>query len=404
MNINARIVTLKQERSQRIIQNRHPWVFSGAIENVSKGMEDGEIASIADTTGKIFAQGAYNLNSDIRLRIMSWKTEEKIADDWFSKNVKNLAKTKEKLLGISSLSEEKKNYRLVFSECDNIPGLVIDRYGLIFVIQLHTLFADKKRELWISIIKQLWNPVAIYERSDIDVRKKEGLATMPTGILHGKLPEKHIIEEDGLKAVVDIRMGQKTGYFLDLRQVRNKIEKWCKNMDVKFLQNYFGYTGSFNQYAARAGVEKIEHIDSSDTANEIAKENAKLNGFGNRIRTIHSDIYEYLTQVINDNVDAIVLDPPSFVKSKDKIRNALEGYKRLNSIAMKKLKSSGILFSLSCSSYVSEDDFQKMLFNSAISSGCKIKVLEKFGHDVDHAWPLTFPEGRYLQCWILQKQ
>jgi len=402
--MDAKIVTIKQDRSQRIIQNHHPWIFSGAVENVSKGMEDGEIASIADSTGKVFAQGAYNLYSDIRLRIVSWNAAEKIDDKWYSKNIKNLAKTKEILLGISSLNEEKKNYRLVFSECDNIPGLIIDRYGLVFVIQLHTLFADKRRELWVSIIKELWNPVAIYERSDVDVRKKEGLTTMPTGILLGKLAEKHIIEEDGIKAVVDIRMGQKTGYFLDLRQVRNSIEKWCKKMDVKFLQNYFGYTGSFNQYAARAGVEKIEHIDSSETANEIAKENAKLNSFGNRIRTIHSDIYEYLTKVLDNNVDAIVLDPPSFVKSKDKIRNALEGYKRLNSIAMKKLKSGGVLFTLSCSSYVSEDDFQKMLFNSAYTSGCKIKVLDKFGHDADHAWPLTFPEGRYLQCWVLYKE
>lgn len=401
--MDKKIVTIKNDRAQKIIKNKHPWIFSGAVKNVSSDVEPGDIVSIADETGKVFAQAAYNSHSDIRLRVISWNPLEKIDENWFREHIKNIAENKECIIGIKNLPENKKNYRVIYAESDNLPGLIIDRYGLVFVMQLQTLFADKNRNLWVYIIKKLFNPAAIYERSDVEVRKKEGLKDLPSGILYGALPENFFIEESGFKIKVDIAFSQKTGYFLDLHTARKRIEHWCKVLDVKYLQNYFGYTGSFNLYAALAGAEKIEHIDSSPPANDIAVENAKINNFTHKISVITADVFSHLEKTENETVEAVILDPPSFVKERAKIKNALEGYKRLNSLAMKKLKPGGLFFTFSCSSYISEENFQKMLFQAAAVSDCEMKIIEKIGVSPDHSYPLNFPEGRYLQGWVLQK-
>lgn len=310
---------------------------------------------------------------------------------------------KERLLGITGIPEEKKNYRVVFSDADSLPGLILDRYGRVFVLQLQTLFADKRRDMWVSIIKQLFSPEAVFERSDVEVRKKEGLSAMPVELLFGKLPDPLIIEEDGFRIMIDIPGGQKTGYFLDLRQARRQVEQWCGVFEVEHLQNYFGYTGSLNLYAARAGVKLIEHIDVSEKANAMARKNSDLNDAGSSVEIITADVFDFLQGTKDAGVDAIILDPPSFVKDRTKIFNALDGYRRLNALALKKLNPGGLLFSLCCSSHISEEMFQRTLFISSSEARCGLKVIEKLGHDVDHSWPLNFPEGRYLQCWILQK-
>lgn len=398
-----KIVVIKKERASKIIQNKHPWIFSGAVKSVSQDVQTGDIVYATDESNKVFAQAAYNPNSDIRLRVITWDTDAKIDKTWFSNHIKNISETKEKLLCITGLNEDKKNYRVIYSESDYIPGLVIDRYGLVFVLQFQTFFADKNRDLWISIIKELWKPSAIYERSDVEVRKKEGLKDLPKDILYGNVQTDFFIEEDGFKIAVDIINGQKTGYFLDLRQARKQVEHWCKILGTESLLNCFGYTGSFNLYAARAGVEKIVHIDSSRTANDIAERNAKINGYERKVSIITRDIFDFFKEVKDESVNAIILDPPSFVKHKEKIESALEGYERLNRLAIKKLAKNGILFSFCCSSYVSEDDFRKMLFKSASASNCEMKFLDRIGTDIDHTWTLNFPEGRYLQGWVLQK-
>ncbi|OGS45296.1 MAG: hypothetical protein A2539_08735 [Elusimicrobia bacterium RIFOXYD2_FULL_34_15] len=401
--MQQKIVKIRKEREQRIIFNKHPWIFSGAVENVSSDVEKGDIVSVADSSGNIFAQAVYNPRSDIRLRVISWNKDESVGIVWLSNKIKDISENKERLLNIDKLPEDRKNYRVIYSECDNIPGLIVDRYGLMFVVQFQTLFADERRDLWVSTLKKLFNPIAIYERSDVEVRKKEGLSKFPTGILHGEIPKDFFIEEDNFNIVIDIPNGQKTGYFLDLKNARKRVEYWCKTLNIKYLQNYFGYSGSFNLYAARAGVEKIEQIEVSQQANDIASRNSKINGYENKVNIITSDVFDYLTKTNDASVDAIIIDPPSFVKQKDKIQNAFEGYERLNSQAMKKLVKGGLLFTFCCSSYVSEEDFQKILFKSAAGIKSEFKVLEKIDTDADHSWPLNFPEGRYLQGWILQK-
>jgi 23S rRNA (cytosine1962-C5)-methyltransferase len=401
--MDQKTVYIKNERIKNIIRNKHPYIFSGAVSDVRGNPEQGDIVSVADSTDKIVAYGTYNPASDIRVRIISWNTDEKIDENWFKNKIKSVSESKELLLGINSFSGNKKNYRVIYSESDSIPGLIIDRYGNVFVIQLQTFFADRNRDIWIKIIKDLWTPKLIYERSDIEVRKKEGLNNFPTGILYGELPEKVIIEEDGFKIIVDIVNGQKTGYYLDLRQTRRKIEYWCNRLHIKYLQNCFGYTGSFNLYCARAGVTRIEHIDCSQSANDLAKENAINNGYEKNIHIFTMDVFKFLTPVKDNSVDAIILDPPAFVKHKDKLKNAIEGYERLNTIAMKKLKKGGILFTLCCSNFVDEKLFQEILYRAGSIANCNMKVLEKLGHDFDHTLILNFPEARYLQSWILIK-
>lgn len=396
-------VTIKKDRSQKIARNRHPWIFSGAVETVSAGIAAGDVVSVADSSKNVFAQAAYNPVSDIRLRAVSWDPSEKIDENRFRERIKNTAENKERVLGIKNLPENKKNYRVIYAESDNLPGLIIDRYGVVFVMQFQTMFADKNRKLWVSAAEKLFGPEAIYERSDSDVRKKEGLSDLPVGILSGALPRDIFIEDDGFKIKVDVASGQKTGYFLDLQFARKRVGHWCRISGVKYVQNYFGYTGSFGLYCARAGADKVEHVDSSRPANDIAKENAKMNGFEKNIDVITADAFEFLIKTKNETADAVILDPPSFVKDKSKIDNALDGYSRLNSLAMKKLKKDGLLFTFSCSSYVSEEDFQRAIFKSAVSAGCEMKVLEKIGASPDHAYPVNFPEGRYLQGLVLQK-
>jgi len=402
--MSQKIVTIKQERADKIVHNRHPWIFSGAVKNAAGNICAGDIVSVMDEKGKIFAVAAYNPASDITLRVISWSPGEHIDDAWFSNNIKTVAALKEQLLEIDGLPEEKKNYRLIYSESDNIPGLIIDRFGTVFVIQLQTFFADKNRELWVKIIKELWPPSGIFEKSDVDVRKKEGLSDLPSGLLYGDLKNGCLMEEDGLKIKIDIPHGQKTGFFLDLRQARRRVEHWCKISKIGYLQNYFGYTGSFNLYAARSGVEKIEHIDSSAAANVIAEENCRINGFEKNVKIITSEAFDCLLQTKNETVDAVILDPPSFVKQKEKIANAVEGYQRLNALAMRKLKPGGLLFSFCCSSYIGEEDFCRILFKASAVSGSRIRIIEKIGHDIDHTYHLNFPEGRYLQGWILRKE
>ncbi|MCB4790302.1 MAG: class I SAM-dependent rRNA methyltransferase [Elusimicrobia bacterium] len=398
------LVIIKKDRLEKILLNKHPWVFSGAVAKASPEIKPGAIVPVCGNEENIVAYAAFNPKSSITLRIISWDSNEKIDRVWFTNKIKGLSKIKETLLGLQNIPEEKKNYRLVFSDADSLPGLVIDRYGLVFVVQLQTYFADLNRELWVEIIKELYNPAAVYERSDVEVRRKEGLSSMPTGALSGKLPKEHIIEEDKFQIPIDIENGQKTGYFLDLRQARKKVEHYCSILNVKRLQNYFGYSGSFNLYAARAGVKMIEHIDISEKANETAKKTAALNGFGGNLKIICQDSFKHLEGIQNESTEAIILDPPSFVKSAEKIDNAVQGYERLNELAMKKLAKNGVLFTYCCSSYISEELFQKTLFKASVKAKAKIKLIEKLGHDQDHAWPLNFPEARYFQGWILLKE
>ncbi len=386
------------------MRNRHPWIFSGAVKTVPPGAAAGEIISVSDEDGKIFARAAFNPKSDIVLRIISRDAGETIDETWFLNRLKTAAALKERLLCIGEFPEDKKNYRLIYSEADGVPGLVIDRYGKVFVIQCQTLFADKNRMLWLDIIKKLFRPSAVFEKSDAEVRKREGLTDMPSGLLYGALEKDFFIDEDGFKINIDISGGQKTGFFLDLRGARRRVEHWCRALGTGRLQNYFGYTGGFGLYAARAGVKKMEHIDSSAPANLLAEENFRMNGFDGSVKIITSDAFEYLNKTENGSVDGIILDPPSFVKRRENINNALDGYRRLNSAAMAKLSIGGLLVTFCCSSYVSEDDFRKVLFKASSSAGCGMRVLERTGHDPDHTLLLDFPEGRYLQGWILLKE
>ena len=395
-------IILKKNK-QQIPLNKHPWIFSGAIQPVTDKIIPGEIAAVITPPDKICAYGTYNPNSNISVRIISWGNIP-VTKEWFYTHIKDIAAVKENLLGISGLPETKKNYRVIFSDADNVPGLIIDRYGTVFVLQLQTLFSDINRQLWIDIIQSLWQPSCIYERSDVVTRKQDGLKELPAGILSGSLPGNFTIEENNFNIMVDIPNGQKTGYFLDLRQFRKRIEYWCGLMKIRYLQNYFAYTGSFNLFALRSGVNQIDHIEISKPANIIAKNNLKLNRFDDRnVQIIPDDCFNYLSHSDSNNPDAIILDPPSFVRHKEKIKNAIAGYERLNCLALKKLAPGGLLFSLCCSSHIDERLFQQILFRSAALSNSKITVLEKIGHDIDHTYNLYFPESRYLQGWILYK-
>jgi len=426
MTEKAKTIYIKKERAEQIIRNRHPWIFSGAVLKIpSEDIEPGEIVKVAsDDGGTIIGCAAFNPLSEIRLRMITWQngdTAFKVADkNYFENLFLATARRKEKLLQFikNDHSLADKNYRLIHGESDGIPGLIVDRYGEVFVIQCQTAFAQKYLTWWVDIIKNLFKPAAIYDKSDTcpNPRRQEGLKSFSANgrILSGALPPKNfeILDEDGFRIKIDIPGGQKTGYYLDLRNARRTLEKYISLANSKKVLNLFGYTGSFNLYAARGGATHILQIDSSESACALALENARLNKIPDGNITVKTgDVFEYLDNLKDshpdETFDCIILDPPSLARTAKDKRAALEALTHLNAIALDHLNNGGLLFTFSCSSHIREEDFSRMIFlatrrgNSAKHS--RYILLEKMYQGIDHTVIPEFPEGRYLEGMVIQK-
>jgi len=425
---SLKTIFIKKDRAQQITKNRHPWVFSkGILKTPSeKNIIPGEIVKVSvmheeeNVNEKTIGYAAYNPLSEIRLRMITWNNNIDIYPDekYFQKIFLSTAHRKEKLLNIATHPEENKNYRLIHAESDGIPGLIVDRYGKIFVIQCQTYFADRYRDWWVKIISQVFNPDTIYDKSDtcLNPRIQEGIKEdFPKSgkLLYGKeLPSDIEINQDGFRIKIDIKDGQKTGYYLDLRKARHLLEKYVSTLGLKSVLNLFGYTGTFNLYAARGGAKKILQIESSARANQIALENAKLN----HITTLEvqtADVFEYLNsdgkhKSTYETFDCIILDPPPLARTAKNKEHALKALTDLNAAAIELLKEGGILFTFSCSSHIKEEDFSKMIFKTTEllrnnSPYIKIIILEKITQDIDHTVIPVFPEGKYLNGAVIQK-
>ncbi|MBR4420815.1 MAG: class I SAM-dependent rRNA methyltransferase [Clostridia bacterium] len=384
------ILTLKKGEERRIL-NGEPWVFANEVAKISGEGKQGEVCKVVASDGRFVCLGYINHLSKIIVRVLTY-TEEEIDRDFFFNRIKKANDYRLKL-GYGD------NYRVVFGEADLLPALIVDKFGDYLSCQFLSLGMDKRKDMIVDILVELFNPKGVYERSDVSVRKKEGLAEVK-GVLYGEIPEKVKIKENGLDIFVDIIDGQKTGYFLDQKENRDNIKHYVK--DAKVL-DCFCNLGGFSLCAAKHGAKKVYSADISQRALDVLMESARANGFEEVIKPVQGDVFELLRQYRKEkeNFDTIILDPPAFTKSKDTVKEGLRGYKDINVQALKLLKSGGFLITCSCSQHVSVKQFTDMLAQSAIESGKRVKLVELRAQGKDHASLIGFDESIYLKVAVL---
>jgi 23S rRNA (cytosine1962-C5)-methyltransferase len=393
------VITLKPGR-ERAIENRHPWIFSGAIKDVAGAPDAGELVAVHNSDGAFLAWGYFNRQSQITVRLLSWDRDERI-DEAFWRG--RLARAISVRRHPNLMAPDTTAWRLVYAESDGLPGLVVDRYNNWLVAQFLTAGTEvRKQELARWLVELIPDADGVYERSDVDVRGKEGLAASDGPLLGGMPPAELTIRENGLSFPVDVRTGHKTGFYLDQRENRARLESYARGAD---LLNCFAYTGGFGVYAARGGASRVTHVETSADALATAERTLEMNGLENIPSDyVEADVFEQLRQYRDSGreFDIIVLDPPKFAHSQRGINRAARGYKDINWLAMRLLRPAGLLFTFSCSGVISADLFQKILFGAAVDAEREVKIIGRLTQGPDHPVSLTFPEAEYLKGMICQ--
>lgn len=385
-------IFLKQGR-ERPVLNGHPWIFSGAIAESQGDHELPGIADVYDYRKIWIARGQYNPKSQIRVRVLTW-TKEALDQSFFSRRISQALTPRGNYVAPTTSA-----YRLVNGEGDFLPGLIVDRYGEYLVCQFFTAGMDRVKHEIAAVLGDLVDSKGIFEKSEGRVRDEEGLEAS-IGVLAGDAPpDSMLIEENGFKFLVDIRRGQKTGFFLDQRDNRAFLSTLTKG---KTVLNCFAYSGAFSVYACGGGAKEVVSIDSSRPALELAEQNWALNGFADlACELLKGDTFAYLKEC-DRSFDVIVLDPPSLAHKRNDITAATGGYKFLNLHAFKHLTPGGMLFTFSCSQHLSIDLFQKVVFGAAVDARRKVSILRRLGQPIDHPISLHHPEGEYLKGLVVR--
>lgn len=389
---------LKKGREKAVLR-RHPWIFSGAVQQVEGQPTSGETVGIYDSYGQFLAWGAYSPDSQIRVRIWSWDETEIIESTFFQENIQNVIRLRDTWIDQSQTTA----YRLIHAESDRLPGLIVDRYNDTLVMQILSAGMERWREEIIDILVETLQPTCIYERSDVAVRKLEGLPER-TGVVWGTLPEQPlIITENGLRFKVDVLSGQKTGFYLDQRDNR----RFCRGIAKgKSVLNCFAYTGGFTVDALAGGAASVLSIDSSEEALSMAKENVVLNDLPlENCDWIVGDVFEELRTLRDkgEGYDLIILDPPKFAPTASQASQAARGYKDINLYGFKLLKPGGILMTFSCSGGIDAGFFQKIVADAALDAGVEAQIVHRLTQAPDHPTHLAFPEGTYLKGLVIRK-
>ncbi|WP_297893351.1 class I SAM-dependent methyltransferase [Shewanella sp.] len=385
-------IKLKPGR-EKSLERRHPWVFSNAIHNIKGKPSAGETVDVVAHDGHWLGRGAWSGESQIQVRIWTFDREEEIDRAFFARRLQRAQIGRNDLIREQGLT----GYRLVAAESDGLPGITIDKYANVLVCQLLSTGADLWRDTLVELLAEQYPDCAIYERSDVDSRKKEGLLPV-TGLLHGTLPEMPvIIEENGIKIAVDVTKGHKTGFYLDQRDNRAIAARFVKD---KSVLNCFCYTGTFGLYAAKAGAASIENVDVSSLALATARLNMQVNGLSDdNVHYNEADVFKLLRQYRDEGktFDVIVLDPPKFADNKAQLNGACRGYKDINMIALQLLNPGGVLLTFSCSGLMPADLFQKIVADAALDAKREIQFIERLSQASDHPIGSAFPEGFYLK-------
>ena len=383
-----KIYLKKNEEIEKI--NGYPWIFSNEIDKFEGEFESGKVCVVYTSKNEFLCHGFFNANSKIMVRILTFDENEKIDKEFFKRRIAYAIEHR-KNLGWNAT-------RLVFSEADFLPGLVVDKYGDYLSVQFMSLGMDMIKQDIVDILVELTGCKGIYERSDMPVREKEGLEQIK-GFLYGKFDPRVEIEEDGIKMIVDMENGQKTGYFLDQKLNRDILRLYAKDKDVL---DAFSNVGGFALHACKYGAKSVVACDISERAcNEITN-NAKLNGY-NQLRAKCVDVFDYLhSEEANQAFEVIVLDPPAFSKNKDSLKKAYRGYKEINMQAMKIIKTGGYLLTFSCSQHMTPDLFMQMINEAAHDAKRTVQFLDFRIQAPDHPALLQSEEQLYLKCMILR--
>jgi len=388
-------VTLKPGRAKAALQ-KHPWIFRGAIARLPQEAGNGDTVRVVDEAGAFVAYGYLNRASQITVRLLSWDEGELPDDTFLQRRLQQALAWRRDRLGWP----EGGACRLVYAESDGLPGLIVDRYAGWIVVQFLALGSERWRDALLDWLRRTLRPEGIYERSDVDVREKEGLAER-TGPLWGPPPPAEVeIVEGGYRFRVDIAGGQKTGFYLDQRLNRQRVASYCLGREVL---NCFAYTGGFGVYAAGAGAAEVWQVDSSADALRMARENMELNGFAAPAdHYAERDVFQLLREYRDRGrrFDLIVLDPPKFAFAQSQVERACRGYKDINRLAMGLLRPGGILATFSCSGAVGQELFQKVLFGAALDARRDVQIVETLTQAEDHPVLLSFPESAYLKGLI----
>ena len=391
-------IYLQKERERSLLR-RHPWVFSKAIENVKGKVAPGAPVEIFSNDGRWLARGAWSPESQIRVRVWTFTRSEQIDTDFFVRRLSAAQLGRQELIAEQGLSA----YRLVAAESDGLPGIIIDRYNNFLVCQLLSAGAEYHKQQLFDALKELFPECSLYERSDVAVRKKEGLAERH-GVVYGELPPDELVieENNGVKIIVDIKTGHKTGFYLDQRDNRAIAGRYAKGRKVL---NCFCYTGAFGVYALRGGATEVVNVDVSEPALAIARRNAEVNALDLSHAQFHKqDVFKLLRDCRErgEKFDMIVLDPPKFAESKAQLDGACRGYKDINLLACQLLNPNGILLTFSCPGLMTSDLFQKIVGDAALDAGREAQILERMSQAADHPISTAYPEGFYLKGLVVR--
>lgn len=378
---------------EKSLLRRHPWVFSGAVTRVEGNAVSGETIDVCDFQGKWLARAAFSPQSQIRARVWTFDQQESVDRDFFI----NRLQTAQQWRTLLAKRDDLTGYRLIAGESDGMPGITIDRFQNFIVLQLLSAGSEYQRANLVAALQHCYPECAIYDRSDVAVRKKEGLPLTQGSVVGEEPPALLPIREHGMQILVDIKEGHKTGFYLDQRDSRLAARRFAANAKVL---NCFSYTGAFAVSALMGGCEHVISVDTSQAALDVARQNVELNQLDlSKAEFVRDDVFQLLRKYRDEGrkFDLIIMDPPKFVENKSQLAGACRGYKDINMLALNLLSSGGILLSFSCSGLMPIELFQKILADAALDAGRDVQFIEQYRQAADHPVIASYPEGLYLK-------
>lgn len=377
---------------EKRVYGGHPWVFRSDIAKVEGDFVPGDIVDVMSSKGRFLAKAYYNPQSQIALRIMSLK-DEPIDRAFIFRRVKEAVDYRRTFADLHSC-------RVIFAESDRLPALIVDSFGDVLVLQCLALGMERFKQDVVDALVEELHPAGIWERNDVPVRRLEGME-MTTGLLYGQVPDRVEMVENGVRFWVDVKEGQKTGFFLDQKENRTAIAPFVKD---KTVLDCFTHTGSFALHAGFFGAKEVTGVDISGFACEFATENAKLNHLEDRVHFVEANAFDLLSQQSREGVkyDVVILDPPAFTKTRSAVASATRGYKEINLRAMKMVKPGGYLVTCSCSQHISPDAFMDIVRDAAHDAHVQLRQVEYRTQGRDHPILPAAPETQYLKCGIFQ--
>jgi len=389
-------IVLKKGKEKAALQ-RHPWVFSGALEKVKGKPEDGDVVKLFAFDNEFLAYGYYNSNSRVAVRLLEWDEEQTIDKEWYQNRLHQAIASRQFIL-----SDKTNTCRLVFSEADFLPGLIVDKYADFLSLQILSSGIEKVKNDIVEILKAELQPKGIFDKSDATARGHEGLA-VENGLLWGENPPEFLeVKENGIAYNINIAEGQKSGFYCDQRDNRSILASYTK--DKKVL-DCFSYSGGFSLNSLANGARSITSVDSSALALETLKQNVGLNKFdSDKITAIQSDVNKQLRafKETGELFDIVVLDPPKYAPSRSALDRAARAYKDLNRLGMLLLEKGGLLATFSCSGAVDIETFKQIIAWAALDAGKEVQIIKQFCQPEDHPVRISFPEGEYLKGLLLR--